>query len=73
MPYSSHCAPALHLHPTLSLPNFYLAEYFHDHVRLEKMFFDGVIEPKGGKIAPDLSRPGLGLAFKKKDAEQYKL
>lgn len=73
LPFSSHCAPALHLHPALSLPNFYIAEYFYDHVRIEKMFFDGVIEPKNGKMAPDLSRPGLGLEFKWKEAEKYKI
>lgn len=73
LPFSSHCAPALHLHPALALPNFHIAEYFYDHVRIEKMFFDGVPEPKNGKLAPDLSRPGLGLDFKRKDAVKYEL
>ena len=73
LPYSSHCAPALHLHPALALPNFYIAEYFYDHARIEKLFFDGFIEPKNGKITPDLSRPGLGLAFKRKEAERYEI
>ncbi len=73
LPFSSHCAPALHLHPALSVPDFYIAEYFYDHVRIEKMFFDGVAEPKNGKMIADLTRPGLGLKFKKKDAERFKL
>lgn len=73
MPFSSHCAPAMHLHPALALPNFYIAEYFYDHVRIEKMVFDGVPEPKDGKLTPDLSRPGLGLDFKRKDAASYKI
>ena len=73
LPFSSHCAPALHLHPALALPNFHIAEYFYDHVRIEKMFFDEVPEPKNGKLAPDLSRPGLGLDFKRKDAVKYEL
>ncbi len=73
LPFSSHCAPSLHLHPALAIPNFYIAEYFYDHVRIEKMFFDGVVEPVNGKMNPDLSRPGLGLEFRRKDAERYEL
>ena len=33
-------------------------EYFHDHVRIERMLFDGVVEPVGGALRPDRSRPG---------------
>ncbi|MPR36254.1 enolase C-terminal domain-like protein [Salmonirosea aquatica] len=73
VPFSSHCAPALHLHPAMSLPNFYIAEYFYDHVRIEKIFFDGVAEPKNGVLTPDLSRSGLGLEFKRKDAERFEI
>ena len=46
-------------------------EYFHDHVRIENMFFDGVIKPKDGRLQPDLSRPGMGLEFKKANVERY--
>ena len=35
-------------------------EYFHDHVRIERMFFDGLPELVDGELRPDLSRPGLG-------------
>jgi hypothetical protein len=35
------------------------------------MFFDGVLEPVNGKLRPDLSRPGLGLEFKEKDAVRF--
>lgn len=73
IPFSSHCAPALHLHAALALPSFYIAEYFYDHVRIEKMLFDGVSPPEDGYLKPDLSRPGLGLEFKYKDAEKYKI
>lgn len=71
--FSSHCAPSLHLHAALSLNNFYIAEYFHDHVRIEQMLFDGFQPPKEGFMYPDLARPGLGIAFKTKDAEKYKI
>lgn len=73
IPFSSHCAPALHLHVALSVNNFYIAEYFYDHVRIEKMFFDGVMPSKNGCLFPDLQKPGMGLEFKNKDAEKYKI
>jgi L-alanine-DL-glutamate epimerase-like enolase superfamily enzyme len=73
LPFSSHCAPAVHLHAALALPSFYIAEYFFDHVRIESMLFDGVSPPDDGYIKPDLSRPGLGIEFKHKDAEKYKI
>jgi L-alanine-DL-glutamate epimerase-like enolase superfamily enzyme len=73
IPFSSHCAPALHLHAVLSLQGFYIAEYFFDHVRIENMLFDGVTVSKNGSIYPDLSRPGMGIEFKHADAEKYKI
>lgn len=71
LPLSSHCGPALHLHPCCAVPNFRHMEYFHDHVRIEHMFFDGVPNPVHGALYPDLSRPGLGLEFKRADAARY--
>lgn len=73
VPFSSHCAPALHLHAAMSLQGFYIAEYFHDHTRIENMLFDGVPVPVNGRLKPDLSRPGIGIEFKYKDAERYKV
>jgi hypothetical protein len=46
-------------------------EYFHDHVRVEQMLFDGVLEPEGGRLVPDAARPGLGLELRRADAEAY--
>ena len=71
LPLSAHCAPALHLHPSCAVPGLYPIEYFHDHVRIEHMFFDGVVTPKDGALHPDLSRPGMGLQFKRADAEKF--
>jgi L-alanine-DL-glutamate epimerase-like enolase superfamily enzyme len=71
MPLSTHCAPTLHLHPACALKRLRHVEYFHDHVRIERMFFDGVPEPVGGALRPDLSRPGLGLEFKRGEAKRY--
>ncbi len=71
VPMSAHTSPSLHLHPCCALSRLRNIEYFHDHVRIEKMFFDGAIEPVEGRLHPDLSRPGIGLEFKKADAERY--
>jgi L-alanine-DL-glutamate epimerase-like enolase superfamily enzyme len=73
LPFSSHCAPALHLHPGLSLNCFFTAEYFYDHVKIENMLFDGTPKPLKGSLHADMSRPGLGLEFKYKDAGKYKV
>lgn len=71
IPLSSHCCPALHLHAALSLPHLRHLEYFHDHVRIEYMLFDGVPEVKNGCLYPDLSRTGMGLSLKRKAAQAY--
>jgi len=71
LPLSSHCAPALHAHLGCALKPICHLEYFHDHVRIEQMLFDGALTPQQGKLYPDLSRPGLGLEFKRADAAQY--
>jgi L-alanine-DL-glutamate epimerase-like enolase superfamily enzyme len=68
---SAHCAPAIHMHPSCAARPVRHIEYFYDHVRIEHMFFDGVIEPVNGVLYPDRSRPGLGLVFKRQDAQRY--
>jgi L-alanine-DL-glutamate epimerase-like enolase superfamily enzyme len=71
IPLSAHCAPALHLHPACAAPRVCHIEWFHDHVRIERMLFDGLPDPGDGALAPDLSRLGIGLEFKHADAERY--
>src|SRR5216110_1022733 len=58
---SSHCALALHVHIGCATPAVWHAEYFHDHVRIERMIFDGLPEPAAGSLRPMLDQPGLGL------------
>ena len=70
-PLSAHCAPGLHMHVGCAVPHFRHLEYFHSHVRIERMFFDGFIEQENGFMTPDPARPGLGLTFKRKDAMRY--
>ncbi len=70
---SGHCAPNLHAHVAAAIPNLRHLEYFHDHHRIEHMLFDGALPPEGGALRPDQRRPGLGLEFKHRDAEQYRV
>lgn len=70
-PISAHCAPSLHMHLGCAVPGFRHLEYFHDHARIERMLFDGFISPVNGRLTPDASRRGLGLIFKRKDAERF--
>ena len=70
VPLSSHCAPALHLPVCCAAPRLRHMEWFHDHVRIEGMVFDGAPAAKDGMIAPALDRPGHGLVFKQRDAER---
>jgi L-alanine-DL-glutamate epimerase-like enolase superfamily enzyme len=68
---SAHCAPSASVAACCGVPNLRHLEYFHDHVRLEPLLFDGVLEPKDGALGPDRSRPGNGLELKRADAERY--
>ena len=68
---SGHCAPALHCHVATAVPRLRHLEWFHDHVRIEHLLFDGSPVIKDGAISPDMTRPGLGLEFKKQDAAKY--
>jgi len=71
LPLSAHCAPALHLHLGCALVRVRHLEYFHDHQRIEEMLFDGTVRPRHGALAPDLTRPGLGLTLKRQDAQRF--
>jgi L-alanine-DL-glutamate epimerase-like enolase superfamily enzyme len=71
MALSGHCAPSLHTHAGCAVTPMRNIEYFHDHVRIEHMLFDGAVRPENGKLYPDFSRPGLGLELKRADAQRY--
>lgn len=68
---SAHCAPSLHLHAACAAPRLLHIEYFHDHVRIERMLFDGAVTPVGGALAPDLGRAGMGIELRRADAERF--
>jgi len=71
IPLSSHCGPSMHLHVCCAVPRVIHMEFFHDHARIERMFFDGFCEPVSGLMKPDLTRPGAGLELKSKVAAPF--
>jgi L-alanine-DL-glutamate epimerase-like enolase superfamily enzyme len=70
---SGHCAPQLTAHALCAVPNARHLEYFHDHVRIERMFFDGVLEPQEGELRPDRTRLGHGLTLERDGADDYRI
>jgi len=73
IPVSAHTAPTANLPAACAAPGLVHLEWFHEHVRLEWMLFDGAPRPVGGVLRPDLERPGLGVELKRADAERYAL
>ncbi|HEY6963127.1 MAG TPA: enolase C-terminal domain-like protein [Gaiellaceae bacterium] len=68
---SGHCAPQLSAHALCGLDRLRHLEYFHDHVRIESMLFDGVLAPVDGALVPDRSVAGNGLELKRVEAERW--
>jgi L-alanine-DL-glutamate epimerase-like enolase superfamily enzyme len=73
LPLSAHTSPSIHATLCCAAPAAINVEYFHDHVRIESMIFDGGIKARNGMLSPDVSRHGLGLELKRKDAERYRV
>jgi L-alanine-DL-glutamate epimerase-like enolase superfamily enzyme len=71
LPLSAHTAPSVHVHPCCAVARVRNLEYFHDHVRIEHMLFDGALDPSNGELHPDRSRPGLGIELKSQDAQRF--
>jgi len=71
-PMSCHCAPALHATVGAVLPDVRHIEYFHDHVRIENMLFDGLPRLRNGELEIDRHQPGMGWRFHWDEAERYR-
>ncbi|WP_225094694.1 enolase C-terminal domain-like protein [Streptomyces sp. CoH27] len=69
---SAHCAPHAHAAVSASIPNLRHIEWFHDHVRIESMFFDGALDPTGGTVQPEQG-PGHGLTLRTGEAEKFRV
>jgi len=68
---SGHCAPQVSAHVLACVPRLRHLELFHDHDRVERLLFEGCLDPDAGCLRPDRSRPGHGLTLKRSDAERY--
>jgi L-alanine-DL-glutamate epimerase-like enolase superfamily enzyme len=73
IPVSCHCAPALHAHVGAAVLRLRNIEYFHDHVRIEKIFFDGLPALRDGLLHADATQPGLGLVLREADVRGYRI
>jgi L-alanine-DL-glutamate epimerase-like enolase superfamily enzyme len=71
VPLSAHTAPAIHSHLGCAVQPLRHIEYFHDHVRIEEMFFDGALKPVNGKLQPDRQEPGLGLTLRRGETSRF--
>jgi L-alanine-DL-glutamate epimerase-like enolase superfamily enzyme len=74
MDLSLHCAPQISGHVGTAVWHLRHLEYFHDHVRIEGLAFDGTIDPgPDGVLRPDRTAPGHGLTVKQADLEQFRV
>ncbi|MFP5313441.1 MAG: enolase C-terminal domain-like protein [Actinomycetes bacterium] len=69
---SGHCAPHLSAAVATATPNFRHLEWFHDHVRIENLFFDGTLDPEGGRVSPG-DAAGNGLTLRTAEADKYRV
>jgi L-alanine-DL-glutamate epimerase-like enolase superfamily enzyme len=70
---SAHCVPHQHLAVAAAVPNLRHLEWFHDHVRIETMLFEGAVVATGGNAPVNLTEPGNGLVFREADAEGFRV
>jgi L-alanine-DL-glutamate epimerase-like enolase superfamily enzyme len=73
IPLSAHCAPQLHAHVGCAVSPLRHVEYFHDHVRIAEILFEGALPVEAGHLRPDRNRPGHGMVLKHEDAERYRI
>jgi L-alanine-DL-glutamate epimerase-like enolase superfamily enzyme len=69
---SGHCAPHQHLAVAAATPNLRHLEWFHDHVRIERMLFDGTVGADGGSATVARDSPGNGLTLRQADADRWR-
>ena len=71
LPCSAHTSPTSHAHVCCCVPSARHVEYFHDHARIESLFFDGALTPSDGRLAPDADAPGLGISPRWEVMDEY--
>ncbi len=68
---SGHCAPHLHAPVAASVPNLRHVEYFHDHVRADRLLFDGVGDVVEGGLRSNQARRGHGMTLAADRSDKY--
>ena len=71
VPFSAHCSPTVHAPVCAAMQSAIHLEYFHDHVRIERLLFEGTLEPDGGVLRPNPASPGLGIELKRDEAARF--
>ncbi len=71
LPFSAHCAPAVSAHACCAMESVLHIEYFYDHQRIERILFDGTLDPLDGLLTPDRERSGLGIELKRDEAARF--
>lgn len=69
---SAHCAPTAHLAVAAAAPSLRHIEWFHDHVRIERLLFDGAPAIEAGDVEVDRSAIGNGLVLRD-DVDRYRV
>jgi L-alanine-DL-glutamate epimerase-like enolase superfamily enzyme len=69
---SGHCAPYASWPVAATSPGLRHVEWFHDHARIEPLFFEGAEEPEGGCLLPPIG-PGHGLNFRPRAAARFRV
>lgn len=69
---SAHTAPHASMFACAAAWHLRHAEWFHDHVRVEGLLFDGALNPEDGLVQIPTDSAGLGLQLKTSDAEGYR-
>ena len=72
LPFSAHCSPAVHAPVCTAMQSAIHLEYFHDHVRIERLLFEGTLEPEDGMLRPEPDCPGLGIELKREQAARFR-
>lgn len=70
---SGHCAPYQHASAMAALPNLRHLEYFHDHVRIERLFFEGAEAVTDGQLPLHPNRPGTGLTLRTEAVQRFQV
>jgi L-alanine-DL-glutamate epimerase-like enolase superfamily enzyme len=69
---SGHCAPHAHAAVAAATPNLRHLEWFHDHSRIEALFFDGAPQAGAGQLGLT-EAAGNGLVLRREQVERFRV